>query len=412
MDEREGSGTRLEVTTTAAVAGGAALARDPQGRVVFVTGALPGERVAVAITEARKDFARARVIEVVEPSPDRVAPPCRHVARGCGGCDLQHLRAAAQPALKRAIVVDALRRIGRLPDAEDLVTLAPALDPTGYRTTVRGAVLGDRFGFRAGGSHTVVDIDGCLVAHPLVDDLIERGRFAGAEEVTIRVGAATGERLVLVTPAGDGPVTVEVAEDVVVVDRRHVAEHPMPWFHEVVAGERLRISAPSFFQARPDGATALVDAVTDLGGEELAAAGSVVDAYAGVGLFAATAVPRSARVIAVEWSRSSVADARVNLAGRAATIRRSDVARWRPEPADVVVADPARTGLGRRATEVLGATGAPVLVLVSCDPAALARDVTLLRDHGFALAESRVVDLFPHTHHVEAVSRFVRSPPS
>lgn len=412
MDVRVGSETRLEVTTTAAIAGGAALARDPQGRVVFVAGALPGERVAVEITETRKDFARARVVDVIEPSADRVAPPCPQVARGCGGCDLQHVRAGAQPELKRSIVVDALRRIGRLPGADDLVTLGPVLDATGYRTTVRGAVVGDRFGFRAGGSHAVVDIDRCLVAHPLVDDLVGRGRFAGAEEVTIRAGAATGERLVLVTPAGEEPAAVEVPEGVVVVDRRHVDDHPAPWIHEVVAGERLRISAPSFFQARPDGAAALVDAVRALGGQPLATAGAVIDAYAGVGLFAATVVPASAQVTVVEWNRSSVADARVNLAGRPVTIRRSDVARWRPEPADVVVADPARTGLGRRATEVLAATGAPVLVLVSCDPAALARDVTLLRDHGFALDESRVIDLFPHTHHIEVVSRFVRSPPS
>jgi len=413
MDERVGAEARLEVTTTAAVAGGAALARDPGGRVIFVAGALPGERVAVALTEARKDFARAQVVEVLDPSADRVVPPCPHVGRGCGGCDLQHVRAAAQPELKRTIVVDALRRIGRVPDANDLVSVGPALASTRYRTTVRGAVHADGFGFRAGGSHDVVDIDHCLVAHRLVDEIIATGRFLATDEVVIRVGDATGDRLVLVTPTDDAvAVEVEVPDDVVVVDRSHADGHEAPWIHEVVAGARLRISATSFFQARPDGAAALVDAVRELGGAELAAAGSVVDAYAGVGLFAATVVPERALVTAVEWSRSSVADARVNLAGRRATIRRSDVARWRPEPADVVVADPARTGLGRRATEVLAATGASVVVLVSCDPAAFARDVTLLRDHGFALAETRVIDLFPHTHHIEVVSRFVRDAPS
>src|SRR5829696_89671 len=167
MDEATRAPSRLEVTTTAAVAGGAALARDPDGRVVFVAGALPGERVAIEVTEARKDFGRARVLEVLDPSVDRVAPPCPHLAHGCGGCDLQHLSAGAQPELKRSIVVDALRRIGRLPHAEDLVRLGPALPATGYRTTVRGAVVDGRFGFRAAASHAVVDVDHCLVAHPL-----------------------------------------------------------------------------------------------------------------------------------------------------------------------------------------------------------------------------------------------------
>jgi 23S rRNA (uracil1939-C5)-methyltransferase len=410
MDEPAGVvGVRLDLLTTAPVAGGAALARDREGRVVFVGGALPDELVRAEVTEVRKDFARARVVEVVDASPDRVEPPCPHVGRGCGGCDLQHVRADAQPGLKRAIVVDALRRIGRLAAAEEVVRTGPVLAASGYRTTVRGAVVDGRFGFRSAGSHDVVDIDHCLVAHPAVDEVIRHGRFPGVEEATIRAGVATGERLVLASPATTG---IDVPPGVVVVGADAVDDHPAPWVHEVVAGRRLRIGARSFFQARPDGAEALVETVRDLGGRELAAADHVVDAYAGVGLFAATVVGPDTPVTTVEWNRSSVADARVNLDGRAATVRRSDVARWRPEPADVVIADPARAGLGKRAVGVLAGTGASVVLLVSCDPAALARDANLLAVHGYELAEARVVDLFPHTHHVEVVSRFVRRPPS
>jgi 23S rRNA (uracil1939-C5)-methyltransferase len=409
MDEPDGTvGGHLDLTTTAPVAGGASLARDGDGRVVFVAGALPGERVRAEVTETRKDFARARVVAVLDPSPDRVEPPCPFVAVGCGGCDLQHVRPEAQAVLKRAIVVDALRRIGRLPTADELVHLGPALPAAGYRTTVRGAVRDGRFGFRAAASHDVVEVERCLVAHPLVDELIHDGRFGAVDEVTIRAGARTGERLVLASSSVTG---VEVAPDAIVVGRDQLDEHPAPWFHEIVEGTRLRIGAMSFFQARPDGADALVALVRDLGGDELQRASHVVDAYAGVGLFSATAVPPEARVTAVEWNRSSVADARVNLADRDAVVRRSDVAQWHPEPADIVIADPARTGLGKRSTAVLAGTEASVLVLVSCDPAALARDVTLLAGHGYELVEARVVDLFPHTHHVEVVSRFVRRPP-
>jgi tRNA/tmRNA/rRNA uracil-C5-methylase (TrmA/RlmC/RlmD family) len=146
MDELAPAPALLELTTTAPVAGGAALAREASGRVVFVAGALPGERVAAEVVEEHRDFARARAVEVLDPAPDRVAPPCPFVGLGCGGCDLQHLRVDAQPAWKRSVVVDSLRRIGHVGDAEDRVGLAPALPATGYRTTVRGAVVDGRFG--------------------------------------------------------------------------------------------------------------------------------------------------------------------------------------------------------------------------------------------------------------------------
>jgi tRNA/tmRNA/rRNA uracil-C5-methylase (TrmA/RlmC/RlmD family) len=111
-------------------------------------------------------------------------------------------------------------------------------------------------------------------------------------------------------------------------------------------------------------------------------------------------------VTLVEWSASSVADARVNLPD--ARVLRLDVAKWRPSPAAVVVADPARTGLGKAAANVLAGTGASHLVLVSCDPASLGRDAGLLAGHGFLHDGTELVDLFPHTAHVEAVTRFIR----
>jgi 23S rRNA (uracil1939-C5)-methyltransferase len=123
-------------------------------------------------------------------------------------------------------------------------------------------------------------------------------------------------------------------------------------------------------------------------------------------LFAATVVPASARVTLVEGSASACADARVNLAGRAATVIESAVEQWSPTVADVVIADPARSGLGAEAAAVLAGCSAPVLVLVSCDPVSLARDAVLLGGLGYRHAGTTVLDLFPHTHHVETVTRF------
>jgi 23S rRNA (uracil1939-C5)-methyltransferase len=374
------------------VAGGDALARDGNGRVTFVTGALPGELVRAMVVEERRDYARAVVGEVLQSTPARVEPPCRFVAAGCGGCTWQHISADAQVELKRAIVREAFARTAHLVDAD--VRLGASLDPWGFRTTVRLAVDGDRLAFRAARSHRLVPVDACLVAHPLIDAVIRDGRFPGAESVTVRAAAATGDRLALIEP--------ETAARHALVPP-DVALGPRASIHEVVEGVRLRVSARSFFQSRADGVPAIVALVREAAGP-IAEDGVVVDAYAGIGLFAAT-VAKDRVVICVERSASACADARANLEG-AATVVARDVERWKPAPASLVIADPPRHGLGRAAVSVLAATGASRFVLVSCDPVALARDAALLARAGYRHRWSAIIDLFPHTPHVEIVTRF------
>jgi 23S rRNA (uracil1939-C5)-methyltransferase len=344
------------------------------------------------------------------------------VGRGCGGCDLQHADPPTQLAMKHQIVVDALRRLGRIAEPELLVAHAPALPGEGFRTTVRGAVdHTGRFAFRHRHSHELVapGADRCLVAHPLLDELVVDGRFGSAGEVTLRVGAGTGERVAVIAPTVDSGA-LSVPPDVTVVGLDELRAGKRVWFHEVVHDRTFRISARSFFQSRPDGAAALVDAVrvalephdTEPPGADPAtdtdAPLPIVDAYAGVGLFAAFLGDADRPVIAVERNRSSMADARANLGHVRLTAVPVDVERWRPSAASAVIADPSRDGLGRAAVGRLAATGARRLVLVSCDPAALGRDARLLGDAGYSLVRSTIVDLFPHTHHVEVVSRFDR----
>ena len=371
----------VELVATGIAAGGDAVARGDDGRVVFVRGALPGERVRVELTEEKPRFARARTVEVLDPAGGRVSPPCPHVARGCGGCTWQHIDAETQRSLKVEIVRDALARIGGV-DAPR-VEPGPVLVPYGHRTTIRVASLEGAVGFRRHRTHEIVDVDDCLVAHPLLVDLLGTLDPGDATELTLRCGARTGETLIV------GPTTP-----------------PGAHIHEIVAGARFRVSAHSFFQVRPDGADALVGAV----GAAIAGApdGPLIDAYGGVGLFAATLAGDRAATI-VEWSKAAVADARANLPD--ATVLRLDLARWRPSPAAVVVADPSREGLGAKVVGVLAGTGATHLALVSCDPASLARDAKLLAGQGFAHDGTTLVDLFPHTPHVEAVTRFIREAP-
>ncbi|HEX6379753.1 MAG TPA: TRAM domain-containing protein [Acidimicrobiia bacterium] len=401
--------TSEEVAVTGVAAGGEGVGRLGDGRAVFVRGVLPGERVRVTVTEERKRFARGTLVEVVEAAPERMAPPCPQVEAGCGGCDWQHVAPAAQRELKGRIVTDALRRIGRVePPPPDL---GPELAPEGWRTTVRAVVDGEgRAGFRLHHAHEPLAVGpgGCLVAHPLVDEILREGVFPRpVGEVTVRVGAATGERLVLCTPTvGDS----QVAAGVVMVGADELASGHRAWIHEIVAGRRWRISAESFFQSRPDGTEALVDAVVTALGETLTPGATVVDLYSGVGLFAGVLGERTGgRVVAVESSRSAVADARINLADLdGARIVRSDVRRWHPSAADVVVADPSRQGLGAEVVPRIGATGASALALVSCDPGALGRDAGLLAADGWRLGSVRLVDLFPHTSHVEVVTGWIR----
>ena len=240
------------------------------------------------------------------------------------------------------------------------------------------------------------------MAHPLAEELLVDGRFGASEEVTIRVGARTGQRLVLVSPTVDRQ-SLQVPDDVIVVGADDAASGMPAAYNERIEETTLRISALSFFQCRPDGAEVLVDLVRSaLAGID----GPLVDAYGGVGLFGAL-VGEDRPVTGIESSASSVADARVNYRPEASVVK-ARVEQWRPEAAAAVVADPARSGLGSEAASRLAATGAEVFILVSCDPASLARDAGLLGGHGYDLERVTTVDLFGQTSHVETVSVFRR----
>lgn len=398
MVPRPDDGDVLRLVPTAMAAGGAAVARQATGRVVLVDGALPGETVDTVLTEERSSYARARVTAVLEASPDRVSPPCPHVARGCGGCGWQHVSLEAQRRYKTEVVSEALERIGGAPGTE--VLPPPPASLTGYRTTLRLTSDGARPGYRRHRGHEVVPVDSCLVAHPLLAELLAVGDFGEATEVTLRCGARTGERLAVLGPSSGG---ASLPGPVRVIGEDELAAGCRAWIFEEVGGKRLRLSAQSFFQASPEGAEVLVSLV----GSAIAGApdGLLVDAYGGVGLFAAT-LGVNRPVTLLECSASAAADARLNLP--AASVRLVDVARWRASKAAVVVADPPRAGLGAAGVAALVASRASHLALVSCDPASLGRDAALLRAKGFNLEWAALVDMFPGTPHIEVVSRFVR----
>jgi 23S rRNA (uracil1939-C5)-methyltransferase len=388
----------VQVRIEKVVAEGDGFGRLQDGRVIFVEGGLPGELVVAKVLKQSKDYARGVVTEVLEASDQRVKPPCEYVAQGCGGCDLQHASVALQRQIKFDIVRESLIRLGKIVDPDVRLYESGELPVIAARTTLRVANAPQAVGFRQRRSHDVIPIERCLVAHPSLNELLPNMRLDGAEECVVRIGVASGERMAWAEPADSVsglPSDVSSSSDAVV--------------HESIAGQTFQISAASFFQSSPQAATALVEATQRaLGDVNSWGEGTVVDAYCGVGLFATTVFPVDRHVIAIESNPSACADARVNVAGRDIEIVQAPVEEWQPVEAAVVVADPARDGLRAGGVQVLTATKASVIVLISCDPASLGRDARLLNEQRYRLEYSEVLDLFPHTHHVEVVSRFVR----
>ncbi|MEZ5244631.1 MAG: TRAM domain-containing protein [Acidimicrobiales bacterium] len=387
----------MELHVSATARDGAGVARADDGRIVFVEGALAGETVLVELIRVDKRWSRARVVRVIDPSPERVAVPCTHQLEGCGGCDLLHVAPDAQLRMKSSMVIDQLVRAEV--DAPDAALRS--LDDDQGRTTVRAAVVDGRAGYRIRGSHDIVIPEVCDAVDPIAEQLLVDGRFGDANEITIRVGSRTGERLVMVEGSSFG---VELPDDVLLVGADELAKGKRAWIHEEAGGRRWRVSARSFFQNRPAGVDALVDEVGEmvsaLGGD-----GPLVDAYAGVGIFAGT-IGRGRQVHAIERGKDSIADARVNLTDPDTKIIASSVERWRPSPAAVVIADPAREGLGKDGVRSLLRAEPGLFVLVSCDPSAFANDAKRLIDAGMTLDRMTVVDMFPGTSHVETVGAF------
>lgn len=373
------------------------------GRAVFVAGTTYDEVVDIELIEDRDRFARGRLVAVVEPGSGRRTPPCPQVAAGCGGCDWQHLDEDSQAEAKMGLVADALSRIGGLEPPDVGYVAGP--EPWHYRTTVRVGVLGGRAAYRARAANELVRAASCDIAHPLIGELLADGDFGEAEEVTVRVGARTGDRLVMGEPRADG---IQVPDDVVVIGRNRARKGAEAFITEEVAGVTWRVSARSFFQSSPEGAEMLVALVAEwLESNEVGVA-AMVDLYAGVGLFSGTVGDWFDKVTAVESSRSAVADAQHNLGGHVTIVGRT-VEQWVPELADVVIADPPRSGLRPEGVAVIERTQAPHVVLVSCDAGALGRDAGLLHRAGYHLDQVDVLDMFPQTSHVEVVTGWVRA---
>lgn len=377
------------------VYGGDGIGRDANGRTVFVPGVAAGERVTVEIVEEKPNFARARLVEVIESSLARRDAPCPHFGV-CGGCQLQYLDYAEQARVKAEFVREALTRVGRIA-WETPIPIVTA-DEWGYRNRVqfKFAPDGDRtkVGFYIAGSNELREVAACPLLAPPLDTALKK----------LKTDARPFQAKTLDLACGDEGAAV--ASD----DRFGL---PVGAVSRRIGDFTYRHDAKCFFQVNRFLAEALVkEAVPD----DLAGGRVAVDLYAGVGLFTLPLARRFGTVHAVEEAPSSGKFALENLAANGVEnvkyVGRS-CERWLREAGlklagkvDFLLVDPPRAGLTNTVRAGVAELKPGRLTYVSCDPTTLARDAKFFIEKGYRLESVVALDLFPQTFHVETVAKF------
>ncbi|GAB3558435.1 class I SAM-dependent RNA methyltransferase [Spelaeicoccus albus] len=436
----------------APAAGGTCVARH-DGRVVFVSGALPGERVRVRIDDADPSakFWRASTLEVVRQSPDRVPDRWPEAGPdGVGGAELAHMDLAASRRLKGDVIVEQFRRLAHL-DVDVEVEAADgdgARDGLGWRTRMQFAVTPDgRLGAMAARSHDVRPLNALPLAVPAIADLgLTDMRFGGAVGVEV-AASSTGDRLVIVRyPAGRPSAADTRALKPLIATGASVVQmakpprpagakrKKMPARATVLSGadhvtERVelpdvgtrdfRVTLGGFWQVHRAAPALLARHVARAAG--VRPGDRVADLYCGAGLFTvglAHAAGPDGSVVAIEGDSGAVADLTHNLGdadGAPVDVRRGPVAGKLPgeKTLDVAVLDPPRAGAGRDVVRRIAACRPRTIAYVSCDPATLARDCRYFADEGYRIEQVRAFDLFPLTAHVESLVtlRVLANPP-
>ena len=412
------------------------------GKACFVPGALPGERVRVVQTQRKRNYDSARLESVLEPAPERVEPPCEWFGV-CGGCRLMHADIAQQRELKERSLFEALSRIGRVSPERRLEALVG--DTLGYRRTARLGVKyvakkgGTLVGFRERAGRYLADMGDCPVLHPalgerivqlrrLIDGLDARERIPQIEAVVDDSGtAALVFRHLQPLSEADGHRLAEFAETEGLQIHLQPAGPDSVHYH---AGPRTGLSyghpdfdvtvdfTPlDFIQVHAGINRAMVRRALDL--LEPEAGSRVLDLFCGLGNFTLPLARRAGEVVGVEGDARMLERARVNAENQGILNTRYIRANlddealgdrpWLREPFDRALLDPPRTGAAA-VVEALGPTAIPRLLYVSCNPATLARDAERLVHHfGFRLEAAGIMDMFPHTAHVESMALFTRT---
>ena len=380
--------------------GGEGLAR-LDGRVVFTPFVLPGERIRAQARQEKPGLVRAQTVEVLTPAPERVDAPCQYFSR-CGGCSYQHAPYEYQLRAKRAILVEELRRLGKLEPPADIEVVSG--EPWGYRNRAQLHVEDGRLGYWEARSHRLCPVDHCPISSPVVNHairtLVSMARDTRWPKFVRSLEIFTDEQ--------------QLQLNVLETDRP-VARRFFDWAAELIPGMvigaldyegRFRVSSNSFFQVNRFLHEQLVAAaIAGIEGDTAA------DLYAGVGLFSIPLARQFRKVTAIESGGGAVRDLQFN-AERAGLKNVKSEQKSSEEylaacnrPPDFVLVDPPRSGLGKAVVERLLAVRPPKLAIVACDPATLSRDLSALVGGGYRITKMTLIDLFPQTFHLETVVR-------
>ncbi|MDY4888627.1 MAG: TRAM domain-containing protein [Sphaerochaetaceae bacterium] len=348
---------------------GQGLGHMEDGKVVFVSGALPGELVEVQIMQSKKDYITGKAISIIESSPDRCAPQCPLYGI-CGGCNLMHLKHSAQKELKKKIFLDTLQKF-QLLDKGSSFQMEKTVSGTefGYRSRVRFEVQGTDVGFFQSGTHDFVPTAQCPVLDPSISRLLSQGDLIGS--------------------ASQGKVSVCLGDAGPIIGKRQG--------ELTVKGHRFPMSNDVFFQSNVSLLPEMIDCIcTNVVGT------NVMDLYSGIGTFSAF-LEDEHDVIAVEKDPNCLKQARKHLHSTQLftdSVENFKFSNW----ADTVIVDPPRVGLDRKVPFLLGRLKPSRIIYTSCDSVTFARDATMLKKQGYALKSSRIFDFYPQTSHMESVN--------
>ena len=419
--------------------------------IIFVEGALPGEEVLAEVQTRKKNYAVAKLLEVLKPSPERTEPFCP-LYKDCGGCQLQHLNYPAQLKWKRQQVVDAVERIGKISGVKILDALGME-NPLRYRNKMQFPVGKNlKIGCYARGSHKIIDTSSCMIQNAKNDEILAAVRKIATKfniqpynedthkgflrHVMGRVGCNGEFMIVLVTANKNFPneknfirallkelpnVTsiqqnVQTFHNNVILGRDTKILYGKPTIHDKIGELTFNISARSFFQVNTAQAEILYKTALDFAeirGNEL-----IIDAYCGTGTISLFIAKKVRKVIGIEVVSSAISDAIKN--SRQNHIKNAefivgDAVKVIPKLfndgiyAEIVIVDPPRAGCDKKVLETFAAMKPEKIIYVSCNPATLARDLKILDELGYKTKKIQPVDMFPFTSHVESVAKLVKS---
>ena len=410
-----------DLTLTTLTYGGDAMGRlnDPLtgtgGRAVFVPFGLPAERVRVRLTTEKKNFARGEIVEILEASKDRIQPKCIHFGE-CGGCHYQNLSYEDQLTAKTEILIDQLKRIGKI-ENPPVQAMVACPNPWNYRNHIQFSLYHDgRLGFQMPNSNRVFPISECHLPEPSPNSFWPQLKLdAGTNiaRVSLRAGHEDDLMLILESDSPEPPeleieagisVTHLYEENTVVIaGNDHIILR--------ILARDFKVSAASFFQVNTIMAEKMVNHLTT--NLPLTQSSTILDIYCGVGLFSAFFAPKCGRVIGIESSESACEDFVVNLDEfdnvelyeELAEEVLPNLVEKIANPLYIIV-DPPRAGLDKQVVDEILKIDPQTIAYVSCDPSTLARDAARLINGGYKLKEVTPFDLFPQTYHIESISLF------